>query len=527
LLGYSATLTADSIDWYHVNFTSEKATASSVLQAKNKPNNYYGAHKAKDRMVETAWCSNAHGGDIKGENIEFEIKPQLTNGVHFLPGFGKNVGLFRANNRISKAKITVTTTDGKKLDKIVEGHNDMCLDYREGCGGMDKEGNWQEDMGCVNKLKCEWESNFYLGLGWQFPRSLCITKVKVEILDVIKGKKYDDTCIAEVSFTQPLFQSEQSKKYYIAEQDACSSPSKSLEVRRHSHQALVFNNKMWVIGGELDTGKSNNVWSSPDGNAWTQETAAAAFSPRLYHRAVVFKNKMWVIGGYDDYMNNGIWSSSNGKKWDVVKSSQEIVSTSGPLAYFSRRSGHQALVFNNKMWVIGGYADKRKYKNDIWSSSDGMRWTKEITSAGFSGRSRHQALVFNNKMWVIGGGNDDKHKYKNDIWSSSDGVSWTQETASAAFSARSQHQSIVFKDKMWVIGGYGDNNEYKNDIWTSTDGKNWTQETASAAFSPRRSHKSFVFNNKMWIVGGDPLSDKSNDVWSSPDGKTWTQEKDY
>jgi len=231
-LGYSATLFADSVDWYHINFTSEKATASSVLQAKKKPKNYYGAHKAKDGMVETAWCSNAHGSDIKGESIEFDIKPQLTNGVHFLPGFGKNVGLFRANNRISKAKITITTTDGKKLEKIVEGHYDMCLDYREDCGGMDKDGNWQEDKDCVNKLKCQWESNFYSGLGWNFKGGFqCINKVNIEILAVNKGKKYDDTCISEISFTQPLFQSKKSKGHYIAAQNACTSPSKVLRIK--------------------------------------------------------------------------------------------------------------------------------------------------------------------------------------------------------------------------------------------------------------------------------------------------------
>lgn len=215
-LGYSATVFGDSVDWYHVNFTAEKATASSVMKAKKKPEDYYGVHKALDGKVETAWCSNAHGSDIKDESIEFEIKSQATNGVYFLPGFGKNMKLFKANNRISKARITVTTAAGKKLEKIVEGNQSYCLDYREDCMVSGPDG-FQDDAKCIDKLKCQWDSNFYTGLGWDFSENLCINKVKIEILDVIKGNKYDDTCIAEVSFNKPAF----NDKDYVASQNTC------------------------------------------------------------------------------------------------------------------------------------------------------------------------------------------------------------------------------------------------------------------------------------------------------------------
>ena len=50
-----------------------------------------------------------------------------------------------------------------------------------------------------------------------------------------------------------------------------------------------------------------------------------------------------------------------------------------------------------------------------------LSWQQAITSAGWPGRSLHSSLVYNNKMWVIGGydGND-----KNDVWDSTNGINW-------------------------------------------------------------------------------------------------------
>ena len=113
------------------------------------------------------------------------------------------------------------------------------------------------------------------------------------------------------------------------------------------------------------------------------------------------------------------------------------------------------------MWLIGGRDGA--YKNDIWNSKDGENWTQVTTSGTiFSGRSYHQTLVFNNKIWVIGGYLGGA-TYEDDVWSSDDGVNWTQVTPSGTiFSARHHHQALVYKNKIWVIGGSDGTN--KNDV---------------------------------------------------------------
>ena len=68
---------------------------------------------------------------------------------------------------------------------------------------------------------------------------------------------------------------------------------------RSGHASVVFDNKLWVIGGDDGTRRLNDVWYSEDGVNWTQATASAEWSGRLHHTSVVFNDKIWVIGGYE------------------------------------------------------------------------------------------------------------------------------------------------------------------------------------------------------------------------------------
>ena len=246
-------------------------------------------------------------------------------------------------------------------------------------------------------------------------------------------------------------------------------------------------------------------------------TDAAGFSKRVFHTSVVFNNKTWVIAGSEASSNykNDVWSSPDGVLW-----------TQTTLAPFSTRGFHTSVVFNDKIWVIGGRQVESNIsirKNDVWSSPDGVTWTEVTTSAAFSAREGHTSVVFNDKIWVIGGIDEDRNK-KNDVWSSPDGVTWTEVTTSAAFSAREGHTSVVFNDKIWVIAGWSSGNNRENDVWSSSDGMTWTSVTTDAAFSKRGAHTSVVFDNKIWVIGGEfPFSDSADDVWSSADGLSWSQ----
>jgi hypothetical protein len=132
---------------------------------------------------------------------------------------------------------------------------------------------------------------------------------------------------------------------------------------REMHSSIVFQDKLWLIGGEthggwvndsvLDNGLRNDVWCSSDGVNWELVTNHAAFTPRSGHCSVVFENKIWVIGGLDaaDYCND-IWTSVDGKNW-----TKSNVSGSFPARHL-----HQCAAFKGKLFIIGGYPQA----TDIW-----------------------------------------------------------------------------------------------------------------------------------------------------------------
>ncbi|KPJ57372.1 hypothetical protein AMJ49_02180, partial [Parcubacteria bacterium DG_74_2] len=118
-------------------------------------------------------------------------------------------------------------------------------------------------------------------------------------------------------------------------------------------------------------------------------------------------------------------------------------------------------------------------------SAYGELWIEATSSAQWAGRADHASVFFDNKIWVIGGF---ALASKNDVWYSTNGISWTQATDTAQWSARYNHTSVAFNNKIWVTGG-----NFKNDVWYSTNGVSWTQATNTAQWSARERHTSVVF----------------------------------
>ena len=229
------------------------------------------------------------------------------------------------------------------------------------------------------------------------------------------------------------------------------------------------------------------------------------------------QSKIYVLGGSGNYENgspyrNDVWSSVNGINWGLETSS----------AVWSGRDGHQALSHNGKIYVLGG----RRWNdtlNDVWSSVNGINWSLE-TSAAWPRRDGHQALSYNGRLYVLGG--DDDFDNKNDVWSSVNGTNWSLETSSAAWLRRYGHQALSHNGRMYVLGGARFDlplsfSSY-NDVWSSVNGINWSLETSSAAWSGRSYHQALSHNGKIYVLGGSG----GNDVWSSVDGKIWMQETD-
>lgn len=245
--------------------------------------------------------------------------------------------------------------------------------------------------------------------------------------------------------------------------------------RRFGPNCVYFDDKIFMMAGLQSQGPmKNDVWSTPDGINWTELTSQAAWGPRFGSAAVAYDNKLWIMGGiktmsmFGSYTSNDVWSSPDGINWTHCAQGA---------AMWTPREGHSAVVFQNKIWVLGGMNIINGIGiiyDEVWTTTDGTNWT-QMPNAPWYPRMDHRAVVFDNKIWIMGG---EVYPFHNDVWWTADGMTWTEATAHAPWKVRSDFDAYVMNGKMWVAGGIDSSySTHYNDIWSSTDGTNWTHET--------------------------------------------------
>jgi hypothetical protein len=259
---------------------------------------------------------------------------------------------------------------------------------------------------------------------------------------------------------------------------------------------------------------------------WELVTPAAAFSPRDGAGAVSLNDKMWLLGGWNPPTNNEVWYSQNGITWTMAAT-----------APWEPRHTAGYVVFQGEMWIVGGDANLGHYQNDVWRSPDGVNWTLVTDNVPWGPRVLHHTLVFGGRIWVMGGQTLPQfapapEAFYNDVWSSTDGVEWIRNIEHAPWEERGMiGGSVVFDDKMWILGGGTYNTPahptrtFYNDVWSSSDGVNWTEVLAEAPWEPRQYHDVAVFSGRMWVMEGYH-GYNLNDVWYSKDGVNWQELED-
>ena len=299
--------------------------------------------------------------------------------------------------------------------------------------------------------------------------------------------------------------------------DSLSSPQRATAAAT----VQIARNGIFVLGGN-ESGSAvndmqNDVWSSMDGGSWREDTSSANWTARELHQVVAHRGRMYLLGGVvatgqtSTENRNDVWSSLDGKNWSLVTGSAD----------WTARGGHQALVHNGRMYVLGG-RDANGHRNDVWSSADGVTWRKDKANNSVDWvLALYQAVAHNGRMYVLGGYN------KSDVWSSADGSSWRFE-GNAAWGLRHLHQAVSHAGRLYVLGGIErvDNSDNRrNDVWSSLDGRIWEQEKASnnAFWAGRDRYQALSRDGLLYVLGGNAGSLRK-DVWSSPDGKSWSVE---
>ena len=315
------------------------------------------------------------------------------------------------------------------------------------------------------------------------------------------GKIRGETTSTERNFTTRNVQSEQ-----LLNNDSALSYT-----ARTTYTSLYFNNTFFIINGYGETGYHGDVWTSKNyGTEWLLENdlTGSGFQ-RSGHSSVVFNDKMWVIGGnYNSEPLKEVYSSNNGTNWN-----EETFASA-----FMARYDHTSVVFKDQIWVIGGYGTD-SFGNDAfidnvisWTGRSQDPWVVEANAGQtpFNGIRGHSSVVYDNKIWVIGGIDEEDHQNK--VWTTTDGITWISETE---FPQRfAHHKSVVFDDKIWVIGGATKTGSLNEVFYYSKETNTWTRYTMPPEFTERNGHGVLVvdegrIHDGIYIFGDN----NSNDVW--------------
>lgn len=215
-------------------------------------------------------------------------------------------------------------------------------------------------------------------------------------------------------------------------------------------------------------------------------------------------------------------------------------------ASFAARDGAGALVFRDRMWLLGGWNPKdpehfpRVTNSEVWSSADGLHWELATKEAPWEGRHTAGYVVHQGRMWIVGGDPNRGH-YQNDVWNSADGIHWDCVTTNLPWRDRVLHHTVTFQNKIWVIGGQNmpiminePEDIFYSDVWNSEDGIHWQRVADNLPWGPRGMiGGQAVFKDRIWLLGGGtydtprhPHRIYYNDVWSSPDGRRWEKGTD-
>lgn len=209
---------------------------------------------------------------------------------------------------------------------------------------------------------------------------------------------------------------------------------------------VVLGDKMAIFGpvvsgqGVIGSSYYRSLWFTEDGDSWVKVHGRIGpldtpYVPRGMD-SCVYKNRIWGLSFNEVTEVGKLFSIDN----DVSVNSSPLPPEMG------YREDEAFLAHSGKLVLIGGFTRRASggaippyyCTNDVWTSVNGVDWTRELVAAPFSPRRTHTAVSFNDRIWVIGGWNSGPglHPARDDVWSSGQGPAPQLSPASLSFGAR-------------------------------------------------------------------------------------------
>ena len=176
---------------------------------------------------------------------------------------------------------------------------------------------------------------------------------------------------------------------------------------------------------------------------------------------------LWAIWLWSLVAGLALWTLLN-----VVALAAVVLAIGTRMTGEEERNPNGAQIFRDKMGILGGGIYNAAHPHntvadfgDVWCSRDGREWTCVLEHAPWPARRYHAALVFDDKLWILGGYH---HGNLNDVWFSADGREWRQLEIPEPWPVRHEPAALVFPGRLWLLGGYG--TRLYNDVWECSRG---------------------------------------------------------
>ena len=206
------------------------------------------------------------------------------------------------------------------------------------------------------------------------------------------------------------------------------------------------------------------------------------------------------------------------------------------------RYHHSAVVFNDSMFVFGGYTgdiysnSNLRNKNDLYeykfTTSQWINWEDRITGDLPPARSAHGAAIFDNRLWIFAG--YDGHTRLNDMWSidlTSADPQWEKINQSGDSPPTCcNFPMAVVDDSMYVFSGQSGakitNNLYqfkfKERLWIRIRTSHLLRGTPAAP-QRRYGHSMVAYRRGLYVYGGSADGILDNEVHCfNVDSRTWS-----
>jgi hypothetical protein len=398
-------------------------------------------------ITETSFILTAGnlGNEFSNKTVSVAINPVVINSFTATPGYGARLGepvLFAwdVSSAVS-ASVQYGTITGIAKDKLATGTFDITPNT-----------GTAYSLIASNSLGTAMQSLmlFPMPLGWQqfsssapfyFPELPMVLNFKTEMW------------VMASNFMNTVYRSVDGSNWIPA--------GGAVPWATRSYAAgVVYKDKMWLMGGQGTNGSYlNDVWSSADGVSWNQETAGASWQGRKSFGCFTLPgiDKIFIVAG----INSGgtsltdVWSSPDGKTW-----TQETAQ-----AFQNGRYAFATVTYNNAVWILAGIVNGSPV-NEVWKSTDGISWSSQLRP-NWAARSYPVAGALANGIY-LGSGIDAQNNGIYDMnrmnasgnWSGQRGFKWKDIRNTSG---------VEYQDALWFIAGVqpGGENASQN-VWAYT-----------------------------------------------------------